>query len=130
MYIIVYIMYVNVMKNMSRAKEVSFCLLGLVQTSLAPLPQCQAKRIQKHIEKALAEILICVSSYGIRISARAFLRLYNYRVKGSIRPFHRQAKGRPVAESLSRARQVSIVFYFLVASTPLTRTQQRAQLAA
>jgi len=47
-----------------------------------------------------------------------------------IRPFHRQAKDRPVAEPLSRAMSsVDLVIEF-VESTPLTKAPQRAQLAA
>ncbi len=44
-----------------------------------------------------------------------------------MRPFHRQAKGRPVAEPLSRAMScVDLVFIFFVESTPLTKNPQHA----
>jgi len=48
-----------------------------------------------------------------------------------MRPFHRQAKFRPVAEPLSRAMSsVGFGFLFFMESTPLTKNPQHAQLAA
>lgn len=48
-----------------------------------------------------------------------------------IRPFHRQAKGRPVANPLSRVMpSVDSLFYSFTESTPLTKSSQHAHLAA